>query len=185
MNLRRWNWRLIGIVIGIALAVFLIGGIVNAMRNAQTLPPALQAMHLQNGELTNNRISLKSWSFRYKDAQISPDGNIATITGVTDGTYYRKGKAYLKLDAQSMTLNRASLDFTASGLVHVERIGVTDESFDTDLVVWTNSTKTLTLDHPSYLRTDGQALKVEHVKVDTVKNEVHIAKIDGAVGVRP
>lgn len=183
-NVRRWNWKAIGIVAGVALAIYVIVGVYRAGLHEQVLPSALQPMHLQNGTVINHKLSLKNWTFEYDDASVSADGNLATITGVHDGTYYRKGKPYLKLDAANLTLNRSTLDFTATGRVHVRRIGKADESFDTDSVVWTNATKLLVLDHPAYFRTNGQTLTVLHVTLDTKTNELKIGQITGSVDVK-
>lgn len=182
---RRWNWKTIGIVAGAALAIYVIVGVYRAGLGEQSLPSALQPMHLQNGTVINHKLSLKNWTFEYDDASVSADGNVATITGVHDGTYYRKGKPYLKLDAAKMTLNRSTLDFTATGRVHVERVGSTNESFDTDSVVWTNATKLLVLDHPAYFRTNGQTLTVLHVTLDTKANQLKIGQITGSVDIKP
>ncbi len=183
-NIRRWNWKAIGIVAGLALAAYVIVGVYRAGLNEQALPSALQPMHLQSGTVINHKLTLKDWTFEYDDASVSADGNVATITGVHDGIYYRKGKPYLKLDAASMTLNRSTLDFTARGRVHVQRIGTTNESFDTDSVVWTNATKLLVLDHPAYFRTNGQTLTVLHVTLDTKADELKIGQITGSVDMK-
>lgn len=183
-SVRRWNWKAIGIAAAVALAIYVIVGVYRAGLDERALPPALQPMHLQGGQVIEHKLALKNWTFRYDDASVSADGNLATITGVHDGTYYRNGKPYLKLDAANMTLNRSTLDFTANGRVHVERIGNANESFDTDSVVWTNSTKTLLLDHPAYFRTNGQTLTVENVTLDAKTNELKIGKISGSIGIK-
>lgn len=184
-NVRRWNWKAIGIVVGIALAIYVIVGVYRAGLHEQQMPSALEAMHLQNGTVINHKLALKNWTFEYDDASVSADGNVATITGVHDGTYYKNGKPYVKLDAARLTLNRSTLDFTATGRVHVQRIDQAEESFDTDSVVWTNATKMLVLDHPAYFRTNGQTLTVLHVTLDTKTNELKIGQISGSIGVKP
>jgi hypothetical protein len=184
VNLRRWNWKRIWIVAGIAFGVFVIGGVVLAGRDIPLIPPSTQPMTLKGGRINGTHISTKSWSFDYEHAQLSPDGTMGTIDGVRNGVVYRKGKPYLKISAEHVSLNTSTLDFTATGRVHVERLkGGDARSFDTDLVIWTNGAKLLHLDHPSYVRTNGQVLKIENVTMDFEKDVLHLGKIDGNVDI--
>jgi hypothetical protein len=74
------------------------------------------------------------------------------------------------------------LNFTATGKVHVELIkDPQHRSFDTDLVTWTNQTKMLTMDHPSYLHEGDQTVKLNKVSVNFDTNQVHVGSIAGAV----
>jgi hypothetical protein len=178
----RIKWNRVAILASLALAIFVIVGVILAGRDELAIPPSTQAMQLDVGRINTHHISTKSWTVSFDHAEVAPDGSSATLTGVHDGVLYRKGRPYLKLSAAQILLNRATLDFTATGHVHIERIAQ-DQAFDTDSVIWTNSLKLLKLDHPAYLRTDGQTLKVENVTVDLTKNDVHIGKVDGEISV--
>jgi hypothetical protein len=176
-------WKRLAIVAGVAVVIFLTAGIIIAGRNEIPLPPASQTMQLEQGLINNHHISTKSWSVSFDHGEIAPDGSSATLSGIHDGVFYRKGKPYLTLSAEEIMLNRATLDFTAVGKVNVKRIDQ-DESFDTDSILWTNSLKLLKLPHPAYLHTGGQTLKVENVTVDLSKRTIHIGKLDGEISVR-
>ena len=92
--------------------------------------------------IANNRITTKSWSFDYDHAQLSPDASTGTVEGVRHGIVFKKGKPDLKISAEKITLDTQSLDFTAIGKVHVEKIDDSQHrSFDTDLVTWTNNAR--------------------------------------------
>jgi hypothetical protein len=179
---RRINWKLVSIIGGSAIALFFIGGILLAGIDTPALPPATQPIVLKGGHVEGNRISTKSWSLDYAAAHMSPDGTSGTIDGVRNGIVYKDGKPYLKLSAEHVSFNTASLDFTAIGHVHVERDRPGDNQvFDTDLVVWTNGAKLLRLDHPSYIRSGGHMLKIDKVTVNFVTDEISIGRIGGTV----
>lgn len=178
---RKFTWKHVAWIAGVAIAVWMIAGIILAGRGTPPIPPSTQSIDLRGGHVTGNRITTKSWTFDYTHAQLSPDGTIGTVDGVRNGVVYRKGKPYLRIAAEHISVNTQTLDFTAIGKVHVERIGDPQQrSFDTDLVVWTNTAKLLRMDHPSYLHSGDQVLKLETVSIDFGTEQVHLGKIDGA-----
>ncbi len=181
---RKWPWRRIFIVAGIAFGLYLAIGVILAGRGTPPLPPTISAIDLHGGHVQGNRITTRSWSFDYRSAQLSADGSIGTVTGVRDGIVFRKGKPYVKIFAESISINTDTLDFTALGKVTVVRIGDPQHrSFDTDLVQWDNPSQLLTMTHPSYLRTGDQTLKIASVVVDFRTKNVTLGKLEGAVEV--
>lgn len=182
--MRRISFQTLAITVGIALLVWFVGGIILAGREPAPPPPQTQPLTLRGGRVTGNRISTRSWTFDYTHAQLSPDGSIATVDGVRHGILYRKGKPYLSISAEHVSVNTQTFDFSATGLVHVEEYAnqqAAKRSFDTDLVQWVNATKMLTLAHPSLLRTGDQTLKVASITVNFNTNDVHLGKIEGTV----
>ncbi len=140
---RKW-WRWAAYIGGGALVIWLIVGIILAGIGTPPLPPDQTGITLRGGRVQGNRIATKSWSFDYKDAQLSPDGTTGTVEGVRDGVVFKHGKPYLKITAQRISVDTMSLNFTAIGKVTVAMIGdPLKRSFDTDLVIWTNATKLL------------------------------------------
>jgi hypothetical protein len=165
-----------------ALALFIIIGIILAGRDMPPLAPQSQPILIPGGRVANHHVSVKSWSFDYDHAQLSPDGSYGTIDGLHNGIIYRHGKPFLKISAQHATLNTITYDFTATGRVRVQRIGTTNsQMFETDFIVWENSVKQLKLNHPSYVRTGNQLLKIEHVLFDVKNGTLRVGTIDGAV----
>ena len=183
-HMKRVNWKIAVLVVVGALVVWTIVGIVRAGRDMPPLPPSSQSLTLHGGHVRGNRISTRSWSFDYKSAQMSPDGTLATVDGVRNGVLYKKGKPYLSISAQHVSVNTQTFDFTAVGDVHVGYLHPKDgvpKSFDTDLVQWTNATKMLQLQHPSLFRTGDQTLKVASIVVDFNKSAIRLGKVDGSV----
>lgn len=182
-NAGRWNWKRAAWIVGGVLVVWIVVGLILSGRDLPPPPPA-QNIVINTCHIRGNRISTRSWSFSCERAQISPDGVTATIDGVKDGILYKKGKPYLKMAAQHVTVNTQTFDFTATGDVHIEALHPSDgisKSFDTDLVQWVNSTKLLQLTHPSLFRTAGQTLKVATITVNFNTNDIHLGKIEGSV----
>jgi hypothetical protein len=84
-----------------------------------------------------------------------------------------------------VTLNIQSLDFTAVGKVHIERIDDPQHrSFDTDLVTWTNDAKILRMTHPAYIHSGDQTLRIDGISVNFDDNTVHLGKVAGGVNIR-
>jgi hypothetical protein len=183
-NWRSWNWRRIGWIGGAILVVWFGVGIYLAGLNVPPLPPSSQSIFIKNCNIRGNRISTRSWSFSCKNAQIAPDGILATIDGVHDGILYKNGKPYLSIAAQHVSVNTQTFDFTATGDVHLQALHPKDgvsKSFDTDLVQWLNATKMLQLPHPSVFTTDDQVLKVATITVDFNKDQIRLGNLNGSV----
>jgi hypothetical protein len=71
------------------------------------------------------------------------------------------------------------------GKVHIERIDDPQgRAFDTDLVTWTNDAKVLRMDHPSYVRSGNQTLKIDRISVNFDDNSIHFGKLSGGVDVQ-
>ncbi|HZY98514.1 MAG TPA: hypothetical protein VFE36_02990 [Candidatus Baltobacteraceae bacterium] len=172
----------IGIIVGLLLVVWVVVEVVIAGSGPTPPLPTSVSMNLKGGHVVTNRITTKSWTFDYDHAQLSPDGLTGSVDGVRNGVVFRKGKPYLKISAQHVQLDLDSLDFTAIGKVHAERIGDPDHrSFDTDLVTWTNNAKLLHMDHPVYVHSGAQTLRIDGVTVDFDANTVHFGKLAGGV----
>ncbi len=183
MNIKR-RVRPVAIAAGIAFAAFLAVGFILAGREPVPDAPNSQPIVLKGGHVSNHRIDTQSWSFDYKRAEQSPNGSVATITGIHNGILFRKGKPYLRISAQEVSINTASLDFTAIGDVHVESAnakGNGARSFDTDLVEWDDGLKHLAMPHPSIVRTRGQVLKVDSITVDFKKGLVTLEGVHGGI----
>ncbi|HEY1976955.1 MAG TPA: hypothetical protein VGG89_10440 [Candidatus Baltobacteraceae bacterium] len=175
-------WRRIAIVAGALFIVWVVVEVVVAGSGPTPPLPSSVSMNLKGGHVVTNRISTKSWTFDYEHAQLSPDGLTGSVDGVRNGVVYRKGKPYLKISAEHVQLDIDSLDFTAIGKVHVERIGDPEHrSFDTDLVTWTNNAKLLHMDHPVYVHSGSQTLRIDGVTVDFDANTIHLGKVAGGV----
>lgn len=181
---RRWNWRKIAWIAAAVVAVWFVAGILLAGRDVAPPPPGSQSMTLKGGHVAGNHISTRSWSFDYKRAEMSPDGVLATLDGVKNGIMYKKGKPYLSISAQHVSVNTQTFDFTATGDVHIAALHPKDgisKSFDTDLVQWVNVTKMLQMPHQSIFQTGDQTLRVATISVNFNTDDVRLGNIEGNV----
>lgn len=175
-------WKRIGIGAAVVFALWVIVEVLIAGHDLPAPPIQTNGITLKGGHVNGNRISTKSWNFDYQKAQLSPDGSIGTVQGVKNGIVYKKGKPYLRIAAESISVDTGSLNFSAIGKVHVVVIGDPEgRSFDTDLITWTNASKVLEMDHPSYLHSEGQTLLLNSVSIDFNKDQIHLGSIGGNV----
>jgi hypothetical protein len=182
MSPRKRLWRRLGWGAGVLFAIYVVVEVVLAGRGTPPLPPAQAPIDLRGGHVMNNHIATKSWSFDYDHARLSPDGMSGSVDGVRNGIVFRKGKPYLRISAQHVRLNIQSLDFTAVGKVHIERINDPQRrAFDTDLVTWTNDAKVLRMQHPSYIHSGGQTLRIDGIAVNFDDDTIHLGKLSGKV----
>ena len=179
----RW-WKRIGVAAGVALAIYVVVEIVLAGGGAPPLPPNQAPIDLRGGHVRNNHLSTRSWSFDYDHARLSPDGLSGSVDGVRNGIVFRKGKPYLRISAKHVQLNIETLDFTAVGKVHIERIDDPERrSFDTDLVTWTNDAKLLRMPHPAYVHSGDQTLRIDDITVNFDDDTIRLGKVSGGVDV--
>jgi hypothetical protein len=184
MSGKKAFWPRLGILAGVLFLIWVVTEIVLAGRGTPPLPPGQIPIDLRGGHVLNNHISTKSWSFDYDHARLSPDGMNGSVDGVRNGVVFRKGKPYLRISAEHVRLNIESLDFTAVGKVHIERIDDPEKrAFDTDLVTWTNDAKILRMDHPAYVHSGGQTLRIDGITVNFDDNTIHLGKLSGGVDV--
>lgn len=175
-------WKRVAWIAGAIFLLWVIIEITVAGNGTPPLPSNQNGITLAGGHVQGNRISSRSWSFDYKKADMSADGSTGTVDGVRNGIVLKKGKPYAKVAAEHISLDTNSLNFTAIGKVHVELIkDPQHRSFDTDLLAWTNGTKLLRMDHPSYLHTSGNTVKLENVTINFDTNQVHLGAIAGDV----
>jgi hypothetical protein len=177
-------WKRLALAGGIALGIYVVVEIVLAGGGTPPIPPSQTPIDLRGGHVLNNHIATKSWSFDYDHARLAPDGLSGSVDGVRNGIVFRKGKPYLRISAKHVQLNIQSLDFTAVGKVHIERINDPQRrAFDTDLVTWTNDAKILRMPHPAYIHSGGQTLRIDGISVNFDDDTIHLGKVSGGVDV--
>jgi hypothetical protein len=178
-------WRRILLALAGVVLVWVFVEVLLAGRGTPSIPVPQNGITLHGGHVQGNRISSKSWSFDYTSAHLSPDGTTGTVDGVRDGIVLRKGKPYLRVAAEHISIDTQSLNFTAVGKVHVEVINDPQKrSFDTDLVVWTNGAKMLRMDHPSYLHSGTQTLKLSSVSINFDTDQIHLGAVGGSLDIQ-
>jgi hypothetical protein len=175
-------WKRLALIAGLLFGAYVVVEIVLAGGGVPPIPPSQSPVVLRGGHVLNNHIATKSWSFDYDRAKLAPDGMSGSVDGVKNGIVFRKGKPYLRISAKHVQLNVQTLDFTAVGKVHIERIDDPERrAFDTDLVTWTNDAKLLRMTHPSYVRSGSQVLRIDGITVNFDDNTIHLGKVNGGV----
>ena len=176
----RASWRRFFWVCGIAVVAILAEGLLLSGRDIPS-PPASAPAILAGGQISAHRWKTRSWSLEYDRAQMSADGSYADVDGIHNGVLYRNGKPYLSISAQHVSANTFSDDFTATGRVHIAQLnGAETRTFDTDLITWTNVTKTLVLAHPSIIKSGKGTLTVDNATINFSTGAVHLGRIRGA-----
>ncbi|MBV9403389.1 MAG: hypothetical protein JO018_06635 [Candidatus Eremiobacteraeota bacterium] len=176
----RSSWRAFVWVCAFATVGIVVEGLILAGRDVGPPTGSTPAI-LAKGQISAHRWTTKSWSLEYDHAQMSPDGSYAEVDGIHNGVLYRNGKPYLSISAMHVTANTLSMDFTATGRVHIAQLqGAEARSFDTDLITWTNVTKMLTLAHPSIIKTGNGSLTVDSASLNFATGAVHLGRIRGA-----
>ncbi len=190
---RRWRapqwrptparWKLFAAVAAAVLLIWVIAGVILAGNEPGAPPQGMTPLTLHGGRVTGNRISTKSWMFEYDRAEMSADGVLATVQGVRRGVLYKDGKPYLTVRAEQVSVNTQTFDFTATGDVHITQNQDTssERSFDSDLIQWINATKSLTLPHPSVVRSGGETLKVSSINVNFNTGQIRFGQVSGGV----
>jgi hypothetical protein len=185
---RSWRsrWPALAITASLAVLAVIASGVILAGKDVPPSPGQIPIV-LQHGGVFGHRLTsrgAKTWSFDYDRVKTSPDGTVADIDGVRGGLLYKDGKPYLKISAKHISANTLSNDYTATGEIHIEALGAgVKRTFDTDLAVWQNFNKTLTLAHPSIVRTGDAALTFKKVTVDFNTGKVQVGPIAGSLKV--
>jgi hypothetical protein len=173
--------RPLGIVLGFALLIFVGAGIYRA---GIDLPPTptVQPVVVEHGLAQGRRITGPSWRFDYDKVQTSPDGSLSDIEGVHHGILYRKGKPYLRMTAQHLSVNTVTNDFSATGAIHLETVDrVHPRELDTTAAVWTNASQVLTLARPVTIDDEGAKVVVANVTIDFRTGKSRAGPMEGTM----
>jgi lipopolysaccharide export system protein LptC len=144
-------------------------------------PPSQTQTRMLGGSANDKRIDGKSWSLNYDTATLSPDGSLATIERVHDGTIMRDGKPYMHMTAQHITANLALNDFVVTGPVTFTEVGGTHRRLVTDGAHYAGSTHVLTLDHPTTIRDANVTFHVASAAINFATGDTKLGKITGGM----
>ena len=139
----------------LAALVFVVTiGIYRAGEHELPAPNTNADIVFRGGSVAGRRISTKSWSAKYDRVVSNADQTMLVVDGVHDGVIDKKGKPYLRVSAQHVTVNTISHDMVISGPLHIETIGRRPaRSFDTDGANWNDGMQILTLPKRVTVRT--------------------------------
>ena len=149
------------------------------------LPPPSNDSQIvfHGGKVYGRRITTNSWSADYDRIVSNGDQTILNVDGVRHGLIYKKGKPFLRVRAEHMTVNTLSHDFTINGPMEAQTIGRHPKrSFETTSAVWSDASQQLTLDQRVVVRTPGQApLRFASARLNVRTGELDIRSLDGPV----
>ena len=135
------------VIVSLAVLVLAVTfGIYRAGEHELPAPNSNADIVFHGGKADGRRIATKSWSASYDRVVSNADQTMLVVDGVHDGIIDKKGKPYLRVSAQHVTVNTISHDMVITGPLHVETIGHDpSRSFDTDGANWNDGMQLLTL----------------------------------------
>jgi hypothetical protein len=168
---------------GGAFLAYVVYGIYAAGLDERPPPPSSTNIVFKNGTATGHRIVSRSWSADYDHIQSNSDQTVLELDNVRNGIIYKKGKPYLSVRANHMSVNTESRDFNVSGPLHVETIDAKPHrSFDTTAAAWDDALQRLTLSKHVTVNTAGSApLSIGSMTFDVKSGAIDITAIDGPV----
>jgi len=167
--------------LGTALAFFLLAGTLLAGRNETALPASNQSVFFKTGTAIGQRLNGRSWTADYKEIVTNSDQTMLDLFDVQHAIIYRKGKPYLTLRAERMTVNTLTRDFSAVGKLHVETIDAKPRrAFDTSHASWNDLTQTLILPDKAIIDTGAQLpLRVGSATYDVKTGQIELRSVAG------
>ncbi len=172
-----------GATLAAIVAAALAFGIYRAGEHELPTPNTDTNIVFHGGSATGRRIATKSWSASYDRIVSNADQTMLVVDGVHDGIIDKKGKPYLRVRAQHLTVNTISHDIVITGPLHVETIGRRPtRSFDTDAANWDDGLQLLTLPKRVVMRTQNdKPLVFESATVDVKTGEIVARNVSGAL----
>jgi hypothetical protein len=170
-------------IAGVAFLGYVAYGIYAAGLDERPPPPTSTTIVFKNGTATGHRIVSRSWSADYDNIQSNSDQSVLELDNVRNGIIYKKGKPYLRVRANHMTVNTESRDFNVSGPLHVETVDAKPHrSFDTTAAAWDDALQQLTLSKHVTVNTAGSApLSIGSMTFNVKTGAIDITAIEGPV----
>jgi len=162
--LRRWDtW---GIAAAIAFFAFLTYYLVSGLMTPASVAPADQQLTMRGIHGQAERAGELGWRFSADSTTASPDGTTATYNGAR-ATYYLAGKPAYRLTAARVLIDLRTLNYTASGGVHVWSVaGKKRQDFKTDDVLWNQVPQLLSCPKPVHVSYGGTILETAHLSIN-------------------
>ncbi|HEY4441544.1 MAG TPA: LPS export ABC transporter periplasmic protein LptC [Candidatus Elarobacter sp.] len=176
----RAGWR---VPVALVVLAFLawVGFEIGRAGNDIAVQPIQQASKLTKGSVNGKRVDGRSWSLDFDSVSMSPDGTQATITKVRDGRLHRAGKPDVLMQADDVTVNRATNDFFVRGPVKfIEPMGEgRTRTFTTVGARYVGATRVLQLDHSSTITDAGATIVVTNMTIDFRTGDAKLGRIEG------
>jgi hypothetical protein len=172
------------ITAGIVLLLVIVGVLVYQTPEGPIEPAAgNNQVRIGKGKMQAERLSGHAWTVNYDRIHTNTDETVVDLDGVHDGIIYRGGKPYLRVQAQHLQVNTLTKDFTASGRIHVERIGKANfHDFESDAGTWTNALQRLYLPHKTVVELeDGKKITVERAGINLATGHIHVEGVQGTM----
>jgi hypothetical protein len=147
-------------------------------------PPGNNAPQIISKGQVTGFIKTKSWTFDYDKVVANGDESIMDLSGIHNGVFFRKGKPYLRLRAQHVTVYMLTKNFIATGPFHIETVDQPrTRALDTTAASWDDGTKILVLANKTTVTTSGgdPPLVAGKITINVRTGDVHIERISGHV----
>jgi hypothetical protein len=166
-----------------AILAFLVWGIYRAGLGETPPPPSSTDIIFHNGFANGERIKTRSWSADYDRIISNADQTVLDLDNVRNGTIFKKGKPYLHVRAAHMTVNTVTRDFSVSGPLHVETVGMTPaRSFDTTAAEWSDALQRLNLTNKVAIHTGAAApLMVGSLVFNVKSGQIDMHDVSGPI----
>jgi len=169
-------------VLGIALLAYVTYGVITAGNDA---PPVSQnaSIRFGKGTVQAERSDSHAWKLDYDSITSDTNEQELLLSGVHHGVIYREGRPYLSVQADHLSVNSQTKDFSASGKFVVETIDSPDyRKLTSNSAIWTDVSQQLTLPQPSVLEThDGAKVKIGSLTLDVRDGTLHATNIGGTI----
>jgi len=154
----------IGLVIVGTLAYYLISALLMPDSPADLGQPQITMSKVQGQGEHGTQLG---WRFVADSSQTSTDGMLTTYRHIHDGTYYLKGKPAYKITADQVVVDLRSMNYTASGAVHVWSVLPRDLSdLRTEDLSWNNPLQTLICPSQVHARYKGYEIETARLQVN-------------------
>jgi hypothetical protein len=151
----------IGLLVVGTLAYYLISALLMPDNPADLGQPQITMSKVQAQGEHGTQLG---WRFVADSSQTSTDGMLTTYRHVRDGTYYLKGTPAYKISADQVVVDLRSMNYTASGSVHVWSVLPRDLSdLRTENLSWNNPLQTLVC--PSQVRAKYKGYEMETTRL--------------------
>jgi hypothetical protein len=166
-----------------ALGIFLLAGTYLAGLNESPLPPANPQVIFIKGKALGQRLNGRSWTADYERIVSNSDQTQLDLFNVKHAVIYKKGKPYLRIRADRLTVNMLTRDFNAFGALHVETIGANPHrAFDTTQANWSDLTQTLVLPDKAVIDTGAPLpLRVGSATFDVKSGQIELRSVAGGL----
>jgi|GEM_PF-1605497 len=173
--LRRFStWGVVAAVVFCALLIYyLVSGLMTPESHATS---ADQQVIMRGVTGQAERAGELGWRFSADSTDASADGMTTTYHRAR-ATYFLDGKPTYRLTAAQVLIDLRTLNYTASGGVHVWSVaGKHKQDLKTEYVLWNQAPQLLSCPKPVHLTYSGTVLQTAHLSINLRTGDTQLGK---------